>query len=69
MWSWSAASVEEDSVKKIVLKLLGYANKLANQVAKADPWTMIDKIKNAKAADSGRLKFDTINEVLIKLEH
>lgn len=30
---------------------------------------MIDKIKSTKTADSGRLKFDTINEVLMKLEH
>ncbi|ANF34529.1 hypothetical protein A7978_05680 (plasmid) [Borrelia turicatae] len=30
----------------------GDANKLATEVSKADPWTMIDKIKNATATDT-----------------
>ncbi|ACH94076.1 variable large family protein [Borrelia duttonii] len=34
----------------------GAGSKLADEVSKADPWAMIDKIKNAKASDGAALK-------------
>ncbi|UPA19310.1 variable large family protein (plasmid) [Borrelia puertoricensis] len=40
----------------------GAGDKLAAEVAKADPWAMIDKIKNAKATAAAKLNAGTDNE-------
>ncbi|UPA11494.1 variable large family protein (plasmid) [Borrelia parkeri] len=40
----------------------GAGDKLAVEVSKADPWAMIDKIKNAKATAAAKLNAGTDNE-------